>query len=688
MLKTLLANQTKNKSENRLITVALIGNPNSGKSTLFNVLTGLNQRTGNFPGVTVDKHIGYVNVKDTKIQLIDLPGTYSLTPKTIDEKVSVDILLNGNGELGKIDVVLYVADSTNLKRSLYLLSQIIELQIPIVVALNMIDLLNDNSELNIEALTNGFGVPIVGVSTINKIGIERLKELLINDCAINFEPFIGIDQSVIKELKLPLEINSYADWIKVQNSDDYLEKLSNQERQQLRTIQLKEIVERYNKIDGILKRAGFAKVNKSLPLTKKMDAILTHPIAGYFIFSLLLFVVFQAVFTLSSYPMDFIEWVFAEMGNRLKLTFGTSLLTDLLVNGVLSGLSGVLVFIPQIALLFFFIALLEDSGYMARVSLLSDRILRLVGLNGRSVISLISGMACAVPAIMGTRTIKSWKERLITIMVTPFMSCSARLPVFALLIAVAIPNRYVWGVLSLQALTLFCLYMIGFIAAFTVAFVLSKVLSIPEDSSFVMELPVYKIPQLKTIFSLIVEKVRVFVTEAGKIIMIISLVLWLMATFGPGNNNLAGITGNFKNENYKPIKLEDSYIGLLGKKIEPVIQPLGYDWKIGIALITSFAAREVFVGTMATIYSVGDTQEVTTLRDKILSEKNPQTGKQVFSQATGLSLMFFYLFAMQCMSTMAVVYRETKQIKWPIIQFFMMFTIAYCSSFLVYRLFS
>lgn len=669
--------------------IALIGNPNCGKSTLFNALTGLNQKTGNFSGVTVDKHQGTFVHQTIQYTLIDLPGTYSLNPKSLDEKIAFDVLTNPLNE-DHPDLVLFVADALNLKRSLYLLSQIIDLKIPVIVALNMIDLVEEKTKIDFNKLSNFLGISVTGISSIDKKGIDVLKDNLAN--ARSGKSLLHLNDLNTNQYG----INNYLDWVKFQNKNSVEKFETKEELNNYRNIQTKEILIRYDKINTLISECLINNPQAALNFTSKADNVLTHPIWGYVIFSLIMLLVFQSVFSLSTYPMDAIEWIFAELGKLILVKLGTGFWTDLLVNGLIAGLSGILVFVPQIALLFLFISILEDTGYMARVSLLSDRILRIFGLNGKSVISLISGMACAVPAIMGTRTIKNQKERLITILITPLMSCSARLPVFALLISIAIPAQYFMGIISYQALTLLILYLLGFIMALLVAFILSKIIKTEESSSFMMELPIYRKPRLNTIGLLILEKLKVFIKEAGKVILIISLVLWFLSSFAPGNRfeeidkkyqsaSLADLTDK---ETLKASeKLEASYAGILGKSIEPLIKPLGYDWKIGIALITSLAAREVFVGTMATIYSVGDTENTDTLREKIMKERNPESGKPVFNGATGISLILFYLFAMQCMSTMAVVYKETQSIKWPVIQFLFLSGLAYFSALLAFNLF-
>jgi ferrous iron transport protein B len=400
---------------------------------------------------------------------------------------------------------------------------------------------------------------------------------------------------------------------------------------------------------------------------------------------------FQAVFQWSSYPMDLIDLFFTNASIWVSNTLPPGVFNDLIVNGILAGIGGIVIFVPQIAFLFAFIAFLEDTGYMARVSFLTDRLLKVVGLNGRSIIPLLSGAACAVPAIMSARTISSWKERIITIMVTPLMSCSARLPVYTLIISMIIPEEMYFGVFNLQGLVLMSFYLLGFVAAILIAFILKFIIKTNEKSFFIMEMPSYKIPDWKTVIYTIIEKVKIFLFDAGKIIIAISVVLWLLSSYGPSENfkeienkyqGIEGSSGLIASE-----KLEFSYAGIIGKTIEPVIKPLGFDWKIGISLITSFAAREVFVGTMSTIYSVGD-DDIISIRDRLKNEKNKETGEAFFTPAVGISLMLFYAFAMQCMSTIAIVYRETNSIKWPLIQFLYLTILAYLSSFFAFQLLS
>lgn len=704
-------------SEKTSLKIALVGNPNSGKSTLFNALTGLNQKTGNFPGVTVDKKSGFVKLKEGQIlaEFIDLPGTYSLYPKSIDETVAFEVLCNPNNEFHP-DLTIIVADASNLKRNLFLVSQIIDLRIPVILALNMMDLVEKEGDvIDIIRLSEKLGVKVVGVSARNKGSLDVLKQALFEPLPVRQYDFINI-KKLAPELieKLSALINANSDFEAFQfinnfpqisfdnNNIDNKEKIVTLLSSPLidrNKLQSEETVERYKVINRIV---GECRIQKSAIKTKsfsnKLDSFLTHRVGGYIIFLIILFFIFQTIFFLSSYPMQWIETLFVSFSNIAAQNLPQGELTNLFVNGILAGLGGIIVFVPQIAFLFAFIAILEDTGYMARVSFILDKLMRKFGLNGRSVIPLISGMACAIPAIMSTRTISSWKERMITILTTPLMSCSARLPVYTLMISLIIPNDKITGFFNYQGLILMSLYMIGFIAAMAAALVLQKILKAREKSYFIMELPVYRSPQWRTVGLTIFDKVKSFLIDAGKIILAISVLLWFLSSHAPGNKiqiiekkyETADMLKKYNDAERKlkisSEQLEVSYAGIIGKFIEPAISPLGFDWKIGIALVTSFAAREVFVGTMATIYSVGNSDNTQTLREKMYLEKNSSTGLPTFSVAVGFSLMIFYAFAMQCMSTLAVVYRETKHWKWPAIQFLFMSALAYISSFLVYQL--
>ncbi len=649
----------------KTLKVALAGNPNSGKSTLFNILTGLNQKIGNFPGVTVDKKSGFTKIKNIAVEFIDFPGSYSLNALSEDEKVLPDVLHDRNNPVHP-DVVLYVADSTNIRRSLFLCTQIMDTGIPVILVLNMIDLLEKSDEaIDVAKLADELGIKVFAITARDAKGIEELKLAL-------------IESLELPKKKILSEEIAETDKAKKQRS---------------------ETIQRYKVIGEILKKTVTKKESGlGSSVTKKIDDILTHRIYGFLIFFGVLFLVFQSIFSWSAYPMELIEQLFSAGEEFLLNHLPAGMLTELLVNGILAGISGVVVFIPQIALLFAFIGILEDTGYMARVSFITDRMLRKFGLNGRSVIPLISGVACAVPAIMATRTIPNWKERIITIMVTPLMSCSARLPVYTLLISLVVPSEKVFGFLNLQGLILMALYMIGFIAAILTALLMKFIIKARERSFFIMELPVYRAPRWSSVGLGIIEKVKVFVFEAGKVIVAISIVLWVLSSHAPGDR-FEKIEKRFHTEEFLQThssdeieklianeKLEQSYAGIMGHFMEPAIRPLGFDWKIGIALVTSFAAREVFVGTMATIYSVGDENNTMSIREKMQAEINPEKGEKRYSTAVAFSLMIFYAFAMQCMSTIAIVYSETKSWKWPALQFAYMSFLAYFSALLVYQL--
>lgn len=618
---------------------------------MFNALTGLTQKTGNFPGVTVDKKSGYTNINNQQIEVVDLPGTYSLNPEAEDERVAANTIKNINDD----ELIIVVADVTNLKRNLFLCTQIIDLGKPVVLVLNMMDLLQkSNQRINLDKISALLQIPVVPVNARIKKGINELKEIV----------------SKYQFKKASFSSN----------------KLTPSER--------------YEKITTVISAClQGGEANRWINRTKKIDNILTHKIYGYLIFLSILFVIFQAIFSWSAYPMELIEEGFAMLGGLVESWMPKGVLSDLIVNGILAGLSGIVVFVPQIALLFAFITILEDTGYMSRVSFLMDRLLRPFGLNGKSIIPLISSIACAVPAIMSTRSINNLKERLITIMVAPLISCSARIPVYTLLIALVIPAEQQVGIFNLQGIVMMGLYLIGFLAALFAALIFKWILKSKGKTNFIMEMPIYRLPKWSNIGFSVYNKVKVFLFEAGKIIIAISIVLWGLSSYGPGDTfekiEEKYASPAFENEDENEIntliaseKLEASYAAYLGKTIEPLIKPIGFDWKIGISLVTSFAAREVFVGTMATLYSVGDEDNTTSIREKMLQAKNPETGDRLYNRATTFSLLIFYAFAMQCMATLAVVYRETKSYKWPIIQVVYMGALAYVSSWIVYTIFS
>ncbi|MGB1932314.1 MAG: ferrous iron transport protein B, partial [Flavobacteriales bacterium] len=686
----------------------------SGKTTLFNALTGLNQKVGNFPGITVDKKVGACQISQlaskNKIdtEFIDLPGTYSLYPKSMDESISFQVLCDPKNEHHP-DVNIIIVDASNLKRSLCLATQVIDLKTPCILALNMMDLIeSDGVKIYLKLLEEKLGVAVVPINARKKIGIGNLKQAILNvkerENKNSFVDIKNLCPNLIEDIQKL--INKASDYNAFQIACNYktITDFSKQDKDKLDSIisehkfiakrlQATETVRRYKAIDQLLEECvEYPENSKNNSLTQKLDNILTHPIYGFAIFLGVLFLIFQAVFSWSEYPMEIIDNSISQLSQFVANSLPQGALNSLIVDGIIAGLGGIVIFVPQIAFLFAFIAILEDTGYMSRVSFITDKLLRGFGLSGRSIIPLLSGAACAIPAVMSARTIPNWKERIITIMVVPLMSCAARLPVYTLLISMMIPAEQKWFIFNLQGLTMMGFYLIGFISAILIAWLMKYIIKSKERSYFVMEMPTYKTPDWRTVFYTIIEKVKVFLIDAGKIIIAISVVLWALSSYGP-SSKFDEIERKYQNtENAEVViaseKLESSYAGIIGKSIEPVIAPLGFDWRIGISLITSFAAREVFVGTMSTIYSVGDADNTKSIREKLMSHKNPETGEAFFTPAVALSLMLFYAFAMQCMSTLAIVFRETNGWKWPVIQFIYMSALAYLASFVAYQLLS
>ena len=698
--------------DSKKIILSLVGNPNSGKTTLFNSLTGLNQKVANFPGITVEKKVGACQISQlsskSKINtdFIDLPGTYSLFPKSMDESVTFQVLCNPKSE-HKPDINVIVVDASNLKRSLFFATQVIDLKTPCILALNMMDIVESNgTKIDVELLQELVGVPVIPINARKQLGIGNLKQAILKshlqDTPSNFIDIKNICPELIDNLNSLIgEEKNYRSF-QIACNFDTVTHFSSQDKQEIKLLidkhnfipkraQATETVRRYKALDVLIEKCVYnPKKNKTNELSHKLDNVLTHPIFGFIAFLSVLFLIFQAVFSWSSYPMDLIDQSITYLSQTAASVIPEGKLNSLIVDGVIAGLGGILIFIPQIAILFAFIAILEDTGYMTRVSFITDKVLRGFGLSGRSIIPLLSGAACAIPAVMSARTIPNFKERLITIMVVPLMSCAARIPVYTLLIAMMIPSDKTFLIFNVQGLTMMGFYVIGFVAAIAIAFLMKFVIKTKKQSYFVMEMPTYKIPDWKTVIITIVEKVKVFIIDAGKIIIAISIILWALSSYGPSNSFEKIDQKYAKVENAEIIiaskKLEASYAGIIGKTIEPVIKPLGFDWRIGISLITSFAAREVFVGTMSTIYSVGDADNTKSIREKLMSQTNPNTGKPFFTPAVCISLLLFYAFAMQCMSTLAIVYRETNSIKWPVIQFVYMSGLAYLASFIAYQL--
>ncbi len=708
--------------KNQKIRVALVGNPNSGKSSLFNVLTGLRQSVSNFPGVTVDKKVGSATLENgQKIGIIDLPGLYSLHANSTDEKVVVNLLTDPNNKVYP-DLIVYLADGTNLERHLLLATQIIDLRIPMIFALNMVDVLEDQEQdLHLSELENYLSIPTISISARNGTNVSALKTLIQNFDKSTKHKYVSNKSiyplpdslfSVTEEiLKITNLKNAYTAKI-LGHHHSWLSHLPTKDKEAIEWAtarnkfddiknQIDETMARYSSFGSIAHKAVGRSKRNNISITDKIDSVITHRFLGPFIFFALMLFVFQAIYAWSEIPMDLIDRFFGFAGQTIQNIMPDAWYTSLLVDGIIAGVGGILIFIPQVTILFLLISILEETGYMSRAVYMFDGIMQKFGLNGRSIVSLVSSGACAIPAIMATRTISSWKERLNTIMVSPLISCSARIPVYAVLVGFVIPKGQVLGIFNTQGLVFMGLYLLGIIATLFSALVFKKILNIKSENSYLLiELPQYKPPIWKNAFLNVKEKVITFVVEAGKVIFVISIILWFLASYGPSTamenaeksasthiraNNLQDADA----KNYLASKkIEASYAGHLGKFIEPAIKPLGFDWKIGIALLTSFAAREVFVGTMATIYSVGSSDEESSLKEKMDAEVYPDSGQRVYTPATSLSLLIFYVFAMQCMSTLAVVRRETNSWKWPIIQFLYMGVLAYLGSFLVYTLMS
>jgi ferrous iron transport protein B len=671
--------------------IVLIGNPNTGKTSLFNTLTGSNQKVSNLPGTTVEEKKGFYVLNDEIINVTDLPGIYSLYPKSNDERLSVEYLIEYKD---CIDKIVFVADASNLARNLLLLSQVADLGIPIIIALNMLDMAYKKSLItNIESLSKELGIIICPINGRNGEGIKNLNANIQKQNNLYQTTFFNptkeqlwlIDQEKSKGTYYFRWLKTYLKYASNVKDLLYINPVLNE------NIIAEETTYRFDKIEQITNEVQTKRTLNAKTVTYKLDNILLHPIWGFVVFFSVLFFLFQSVFRIADYPMQWIEHGFAFSIEQLKNLLPAGGFNNLLTDGIIPGISGIIVFLPQIIILFLILALLEDSGYMTRVSFITDRLMRKFGLNGKSVIPLIGSMACAIPSIMATRNIDNKKDRLITILVTPLMSCSARLPVYTLLASLLVVNTSFFG-LDFRGLLMLCMYILGFIAAMLFALLFKWILKQKEKSFFVLELPDYRLPRWRNIAITLKDKIKDFVWNAGKIIFAVSILLWFLANYAPQNaferidQKYQNYSQADKNEKIQSEKLEASYAGILGKTIEPAIKPLGYDWKIGIALITSFAAREVFVGTVATIYSVGSTDDEQVLSDTLKKQKNAD-GSILYTPAVILSLLVFYAFAMQCISTLAVTYRETKSYKWPVVQFIYMSSFAYLMSFMVYNIF-
>lgn len=668
--------------------ILLVGNPNVGKSTIFNLLCNKNQKTGNYAGVTVASHQGTYLYQNEEVEIVDLPGSYSIYPTSEDEAIFTKYLIE---EQEKYSGVIYIADALNLKRSLLLFQQIRDLGIPILMVVNQIDLAKKRGiHIDTKLLSEIVGNTILETNAKANIGIEEIKEAIKKDeFSVSERPFFDIPSEnlglVFKISRQINEKNFYKIWTLIA-ADTYLGKLESvktqldQEEKKCivpKRLQVQETIRRYQQIDSIISNILSKKPQFKELLTEKLDKVLVHPILGYFIFAIILLLVFQSVFFIAEYPMNWIDGAFAWLSDFSKTHLPNGPLNSLISDGIIPGIGGIVIFAPQIGILLYFLYLLEDSGYMARVIFLMDRFLRPFGLNGKSIVPLVSGTACAIPAIMSTRNIENVKERLITILITPFMTCSARLPVYSIIIALIFSNESIWGI-KYKALALFFMYFLGFATALISAFVLKYFIKNKGKTFLVMDLPTYKMPLWAYDFKLVLGKVWEFITGAGKIIMAVSVILWFLSYFGPKDDfHLLQHESN--------VKLENSYLAKIGKQMEPAIAPLGYDWKMGVGILSSFAAREVFVGTMSTLYSLDDEVEEQTVIEKMKADIKPN-GEKVFNFATGVSILIFYAFAMQCISTIAVVYRETKSLKWTLVQLFFMSGLAYFVSMAVYQI--
>ncbi|KAA3617011.1 MAG: ferrous iron transport protein B [Calditrichaeota bacterium] len=692
--------------------IALVGNPNTGKTSIFNLLTGMRQKVGNYAGVTVERKTGVLEGPGYKLNIFDLPGLYSLIPKSIDDKIAAEIMCGADPSID-LKLIVVVLDAGNLSRNFYLLSQILDLGIPVIAAMNMMDVADQNGlQIDVEALKKEFGIPIIPIVANKKRGIDFLKKAI-------FKTLSGGNKATIKKIPISEEIDSslkpiekilngevdrnpdfhkaqalrflssdlaVQSWTNEPNNQSNKENLENAVKEARHSITEKgfhwsmlETKLRYKWIDGIVKQHVLSTKPKDYSQSDKLDKVLTNRFAGPPIFLIIFALIFQTIFTWAEVPMDAIDAGIVWIGNQITAILPAGVLQSMIVDGAIAGVGAILVFLPQILFLFFFLSILEDTGYMARVAFMLDRVMRVIGLSGRSVIPLLSSFACAIPGIMATRTIHSWRDRMVTIMIAPFMSCSARLPVYVLMIGAFIPQGTVFGFISYAAITLLAMYTLGIVAAVVVAFIFQNFIrkSMPTSSSFVMELPPYRRPSLRWTTLQMYERAKIFVQDAGKIILAMSIVLWFLASYPKADEIDAANGVN---------QIEQSYVGQIGKFIEPAIKPLGFDWKIGIGLLTSFAAREVMVSTLATIYNVeGSDESSVNLKTALQNDTDPETGEPLYSSLMAISLMVFFVLACQCMATVAIVKRETNSWRWPLIMIGYMTGLAYFASLVVYQ---
>ncbi|MEX0773577.1 MAG: ferrous iron transport protein B [Balneolales bacterium] len=705
------------------LSIALVGNPNTGKSTLFNALTGLNQKIANYPGVTVERKVGSSNIEGHRHKIIDLPGTYSLNHNKIDERITYQALIGEYKYESAPDLVLVVVDSSNLERNLYLATQVMDLNLPMIILLNMADIAEERGlHIDAEKIEGQFGVPVIPLIAKRAKDVEVAKAAIAAhdlslpeplrwkpdpplEAAIDtvieewIKPYTNLParSHIIEALRL-ISDNQLTDDLKQHPEKERVQQVIQRARTEIEknggNALAAEVLKRYDFI-GTCTQDAATREPRGDTLTDKIDAVVTHKIFGPIIYVSILLLMFQSIFSWAEPFMNMIDWVFIETGNFIATQLPGGMLNDLVVEGIIAGLGGVIIFLPQIMFLFFFISILEGTGYMARAAFVMDGFMSRIGLHGKSVVPLMSGFACAIPGIMATRTIENYRDRLLTIMVLPFMACSARLPVYALMIAAFIPSERVLGIFSLQGITFFGLYFFGIVMAILVAFLVKRFSPSQAQTPFLMELPGYKMPKWSSVFYNMFDRGRIFVVQAGKIIMSISIILWFLASFPQQESSeqttvskasieIQSVSG--KEELSASEQIRQSYMGRLGRLIEPAIEPLGFDWKIGIGLITSFAAREVMVGTLNTIYSIeSEDSNIATLQEKLVNDVHPETGKPVYTIPTAISLMIFFALAMQCMSTIAIVKRETNSLKWPAIMFVYMTSLAYICSFIAYQ---
>nr|WP_314494580.1 ferrous iron transport protein B [uncultured Chryseobacterium sp.] len=674
--------QEKNKKQ-----VLLVGNPNVGKSTVFNALCNTKQKTGNYAGVTVSSHSGSYTYKNEEVEIIDLPGSYSIYPSSEDEAIFSKFLLEGQKDFAG---VIYILEALSLKRGLLLFQQIQDLGVPMILVVNQMDQAERRGiNIDIKKFSEALNIKIIQTNAKEQLGIEAIQEAVLNnDFKETEDPSFEIPsghKDFLKKVSGHHQFeNLYKAWMSLSLATDVnalnsaTDLISDPEAKSLvpKRLQVQEVVRRYQNIDKILSDVISKKPQFKELLTEKLDKVLVHPFWGYIVFLMILLIIFQSVFFIAEYPMNWIDeffaWLSAFSGEHLP----EGPINSLISNGIVPGLGGIIIFAPQIGILLYFLYLLEDSGYMARVIFLMDRFLRPFGLNGKSIVPLVSGTACAIPAVISTRNIENFRERLLTILVTPFMTCSARLPVYSIIIGLIISDKTIFGI-QYKALVLLGMYLLGFFVALLSAAILKGFIKNKGKTYLVMDLPTYKKPLFGYDLKMVLGKVWDFITGAGKIIFIVSIIIWFLSYFGPKQSPDQIVATD--------VKLDHSYLAKMGKAIEPAIAPLGYDWKMGVGILTSFVAREVFVGTMSTLYSLDDDAPEGKVIDKMRQDVKPN-GEKVFSFATGISILLFYAFAMQCISTVAVVYRETKSWKWTGFQMVMMTGLAYFVSMIVYQI--